>query len=225
MDRGGRRCGEEGKDGVLIGIGKGWVRSRTRRPQDFGAIVFVSSKIDCGTIRRTTTREHCRLCRPIHLRIKFHGNKLARIVFVAHVIIFDRAVGPRVFHIPIDSPPVSADNDDAHRLTASTATRLWEETVGGGGGVDHNVEVPEIFGVDLALAAKAARSRWRFEVDAGHHLCNKVYQLTFPAEATQQRGRFDLISGNAGQCLWKIDGIREGESTRRNSAAIHKRMK
>ncbi len=71
--------------------------------------------------------------------------------------------------------------------------------MGRGGGVDHNVVVPEIFGVDLALAAKAARSRWRFEVDAGHHLCNKVYQLTFAAEALQQHGRFELIGGNAGQ--------------------------
>ncbi len=94
----------------------------------------------------------------------------------------------------------------------------------GGGGVDHNVAVPEIFGVDLALAAKAARLRWRFKVNAGHHLCNEVYRLTFAAEATQQRGRFELIGGNAGQCLWKIDGIREGESTRGNSAAIHKRI-
>jgi hypothetical protein len=94
----------------------------------------------------------------------------------------------------------------------------------GGGGIDHNVAVPEIFGLDLALAAKAARLRWRFEVDAGHHLCNEVYRLTFAAEATQQRGRFELIGGNAGQCLWKIDEIGEGESTRGNSAAIHKRM-
>ncbi len=96
--------------------------------------------------------------------------------------------------------------------------------MGGGGGVNHNVAVFEIFGIDLALPAKAARSCWRFKVNAGHHLCNEVYQLTFAAEATQQRGRFELIGGNAGQCLWKIDGIREGESTRGNSAAIHKRM-
>jgi hypothetical protein len=94
----------------------------------------------------------------------------------------------------------------------------------GGGGIDHKVAVPEIFGVDLALATKAARSRWWFEVDAGHHLCDEVYRLTFAAKATQQRGRFELIGGNAGQCLWKIDGIREGESTSGNSAAIHKRM-
>ncbi len=45
----------------------------------------------------------------------------------------------------------------------------------GGGGIDHNVAVPEIFGVDLALAAKAARLRWRFKVDASHHLCDEVY--------------------------------------------------
>jgi hypothetical protein len=108
-------------------------------------------------------------------------------------------------------------------MTALTATHRWEETRGGEGGINHDVAVPEIFGVDLALAAKAAQSCWRFEVDAGHHLCDEVYRLAFAAKATQQRGRFELIGGNAGQHLQKIHGIREGESTRGNSAAIHKR--
>jgi hypothetical protein len=44
----------------------------------------VSSKINRGTIRRTTTRGHRR-------RIEFHGNELARIVFVAHVVVDDPA--------------------------------------------------------------------------------------------------------------------------------------
>jgi hypothetical protein len=46
LDRGGRHRGEEGKDGVLVGPGRGWVRSRTGQLQDFVAVVFVSSKID-----------------------------------------------------------------------------------------------------------------------------------------------------------------------------------
>ncbi len=64
----GLRRGKEGKDGVLIGPGRGWVCSQTRQPQDFGAVVFVVlSKIDCGMIHHMTTREHCSLCCPIHL--------------------------------------------------------------------------------------------------------------------------------------------------------------
>ncbi len=65
-----------------------------------------------------------------------------------------------------------AVDNDAHRALVSMAMRLWEETVGGGGGVDHNVGVPEIFGIDLKLAAKAAQLCWQFEVNASHHLCN-----------------------------------------------------
>ena len=95
MDRGGWRRGEEGEDGVLVGPGREGVRSRGRQPRDFVAVVCVSSKINRGTIRRTTTRGHRR-------RIEFHGNELARIVFVAHVVVVDPAVGPRVIHIPAD---------------------------------------------------------------------------------------------------------------------------
>ncbi len=36
----------------------------------------------------------------------------------------------------------------------------------GGGGVNHNIAVPQIFSVDFMIAAKAAQLHWRFDVGA-----------------------------------------------------------
>ncbi len=76
LDRGGKHCDKEGKDGVLIGPGRGLVCSQTRQPQDFVAIVFVLSKIDRGMIRCMTTWGHCHLCHPVSLRMSSTAKNL-----------------------------------------------------------------------------------------------------------------------------------------------------
>jgi hypothetical protein len=100
LDRGGRHRGKEGKDGVLVGPGRVWVCSQTRRPQDFVGFCVVKdsprhnpSHDNLGTLLSLSSRQ------PPN---EFHGKKLACIIFVAHVVIFDHTVGPCIFHIPVN---------------------------------------------------------------------------------------------------------------------------
>ncbi len=70
-------------------------------PRDFVDIAFALLIFNRRAIPRTTTWGQRRICRPISLRIKIHGNELTRVVFIARAVVADGAFGPRVVHVPV----------------------------------------------------------------------------------------------------------------------------